>query len=329
MCAQGKTPVLLRHPAVNPDRIVQLSQGHLLSPALFNLSWIYTLTQSGFWDAENVKGERSKDPTPEWSLLAQPGKASNPQGHLGKHGKSSWDMKHLSHRHGYWQVTHLPNPYKAPWHTFIVQIHTKIPAPKFQGLSDLWSWKATDGNKTTQLFSDTTTSRHLDTLTGPFLSLFWELDTQLVRVEGRMVPSLPAIAKTAFPKPALLTGIPSGSPSQGQVTRFYTKNLAALAMSPSELTSFPEFFWVWGAQHHVSLLHYGFLWLGSSLGCLPSFFNCSLQKFSRFSSKSESEHAPSDDLGKRVCFRSWMKTKIIHCAEWKPKSERRELHALQ
>lgn len=213
--------------------------------------------------------------------------------------------------HGTWNTCHTYMDTDRS-HTF--QIHTKLPdTPSLSKSiqrslhqnsrdSDLWSWKATDGNKTTQLFSDTTTSRHLDTLTGPFLSLFWELDTQLVRVEGRMVPSLPAIAKTAFPKPALVPGIPSGSPSQGQVTRFYTKTLAALAMSPSELKSFPEFFWVWGAQHHVSLLHYGFLWLGSSLGCLPSFFNCSLQNFSRFSSKSESEHAPSDDLDKRVCF---------------------------
>lgn len=37
-------------------------------------------------------------------------------------------------------------------------------------------------------------------------------------------------------------------------------------------------------------------------GCLPSFFNYCIQKFSRFSSKSESEHTTSGDLDKRVCF---------------------------
>lgn len=72
-----------------------------------------------------------------------------------------------------------------------------------------------------------------------------------------MVPSLPVITKTAFPNPALVTGIPSGSLSQGQVTRqVCTKTLAALAIGPSEITYFLEFLWVWGAQHHVSLLHY-------------------------------------------------------------------------
>jgi len=64
-----------------------------------------------------------------------------------------------------------------------------------------------------------------------------------------MVSSLPVITVTAFPKPqALITGIPSGSPSQGQVTgQVYTKTLAALAMSPSEMTSFPELFCMSGA----------------------------------------------------------------------------------
>lgn len=62
---------------------------------------------------------------------------------------------------------------------------------------------------------------------------------------SRMVPSLPVMAKTAFPKPALVTGIPSGSLSQEQVTRqVYTKTLASLAMSPLEIAYFPEFFWV-------------------------------------------------------------------------------------
>lgn len=139
VCAEGKTPVLLRHPAVNPDRIVQLCQGHLLSPALFHLSWIYTLTQSGFWDAENAKGKRSKDPTPEWSLLAQPGKASNPQGHLGKAWKKlmghetpvtpTWILTgHTPSKSIQSSLTHLhcPNPYKDPC--------TKIPGTLICGL---------------------------------------------------------------------------------------------------------------------------------------------------------------------------------------------------
>lgn len=89
---------------------------------------------SGMLKMQKGKGQKIPPQSgPYWLSLEKP------QIHKviwGKHGKSSWDMKHLSHLHGYWQVTHLPNPYKAPWHTFIVQIHTKIPAPKFQGL---WS----------------------------------------------------------------------------------------------------------------------------------------------------------------------------------------------
>lgn len=67
----------------------------------------------------------------------------------GKHGKGSWDMEHLSHLHGYWLVTHLPKLPKLPAlsHTFIVQIHKKLPTPKFQGLSHPWSRKAIDGKK--------------------------------------------------------------------------------------------------------------------------------------------------------------------------------------
>lgn len=268
VCAEGTTPVLLRHPAVNPDKIVRLSQWHHLNPALFNLSWIYIVTQSvasGFWDAESTNGERSKDPTPEWSFLAQPGKASNLQGCLGG-GSREKARGYIKHLHTYMDTD---------WsHTF--QIHTKLPAPKFQGFAHPWPWKSIDGNKTTQLFSDTPQALfwQLDTLTSPVLALiqnwalwlvqfwlwelgaltcpvltlFWELDTQLVRLEGRIVPSLPVITKTAFPRPAVVTGIPSGSLSQGQVTRrVYTKTLAALAMSSSEMTHFPEFFWVWGA----------------------------------------------------------------------------------
>lgn len=77
-----------------------------------------------------------------------------------------------------------------------------------------------------------------------------------------------------------------------------------------------------GCFSHRSLRNYIFSWIfvgvGSSTSCLPSplyeffawdhprclpsFFNCSLQNFSSFSSKSESEHATSEDPDKRVCF---------------------------
>lgn len=216
-----------------------------------------------FWDAENANGERSNDPTPECSFLAQPGKAPNPQGSLG--GES------MEKARGTWNT--CPTYMDTGWsHTFIVQIHTKLPAPKFQGLPDPWSWKATDGNKTTQLYSGTTTSSLLAAGHPDWPSSGSRPHSDLARscsplrigcsnlsssgsllrtghpagqTGSRMVPSLPVIAKTAFPKPALVTGIPSGSLSQEQVTRqVYTETLASLAMSPLEIAYFPEFFCV-------------------------------------------------------------------------------------
>lgn len=122
MCAEGRTPVLLRHPAVNSDRTVRLS---LFSPALFNLSWICTVTQrvpSAFWDAENANGERSKDSIPEWSFLAQPGKASNLQGRLG--GES------MEKARGIWNTCHtyMDTGWSHTFQSFQSSLHCHTPS---------------------------------------------------------------------------------------------------------------------------------------------------------------------------------------------------------
>lgn len=177
----------------------------------------------------------------------------------GKHGKGSWDMEHLSHLHGYWLVTHLPKLPKLPAlsHTFIVQVHTKLPAPKFQGLSHPWSRKAIDGNKTTQFFAGPTTSSllsagHPDLPSSGSLLRTGHPTGQTGRQDGSQPPSH---HQDSFPKTC------SGHWDSQWLPLPRAGNQAGLYQNP-------------GCFSHRSLRNYIFSWIfvgvGSSTPCLPS-----------------------------------------------------------
>lgn len=150
-------------------------------------------------------------------------------------------MKHQSHLHRYWVVPSLCCPNWSKLSCTKLFRGSKLP-----GLGKPWT-----GTRPPNRFQPPILAFfwELDTLSGPVLPLFWELDSLTGQTGKQNGSSLQVIAMTAFPKPqALVIGIPSGSLSQGQVTRqVYTKTLASLAMSPSEITSFPELFCVSGA----------------------------------------------------------------------------------